>query len=89
MFSARCLAKENSDHGRAIFSVLFLLLAGVYALSRVLPDWAAALLVAIAIAIVAGITLAAGIRRLKTVEPAPKTTASLKENVQWAKQQTR
>jgi len=73
----------------AMFSVLFLLLASVYALSRVLPQWAAALIVAIAVAVVAGVTLAAGIRRFKTVEAAPKTAASLKENVTWAKQATK
>jgi cytochrome c biogenesis protein CcdA len=73
----------------SMFSVLFLLLAGVYGLSRVLPDWAAALIVATAVAIVAALTLAAGIKRLKTVQPAPKTAESVKENIQWAKQQTR
>jgi len=73
----------------AMFSVLFLLLASVYALSRVLPQWAAALIVAIAVAVVAGVTLAAGIRRSRTVEAAPKTAASLKENVTWAKQATK
>ena len=73
----------------AMFSVLFLLLASVYALSRVLPQWAAALIVAIAVAVVAGVTLAAGIRRSRTVEAAPKTAASLKENITWAKQATK
>jgi uncharacterized membrane protein YqjE len=72
-----------------IFSVLFLLLASVYALSRVLPHWAAALIVAIAIAVVAGVTLAAGLKQFKTVQPAPKTAESLKENVQWAKQRNK
>jgi uncharacterized membrane protein YqjE len=73
----------------AIFSILFLLLASLYAMSRVLPQWAAALIVAIVVAVVAGVTLAAGIRRFKTVEAAPKTAASLKENVTWAKQATK
>lgn len=73
----------------AIFSILFVLLASVYALSRVLPDWAAALIIALVVAVIAGMTLAAGIRRFKTVEAAPKTAASLKENVTWAKQQTK
>ena len=71
----------------AIFSVLFILLGIVYALSRVVPDWAAALIVAIGVAVIAGVTLAAGMKRFKTVQAAPKTTASLKENVTWAKQQ--
>ncbi|MEP7246750.1 MAG: phage holin family protein [Gammaproteobacteria bacterium] len=73
----------------AVFSALFLLLAAVYALSRVMPEWAAALIVAIGIAIVAGVALAVGIKQFKTVQPAPKTAASLKENVEWAKQLTR
>jgi hypothetical protein len=59
----------------------------VYALSRVFPDWAAALIVAIVVALVAGVALSAGIKRFKTVEAAPRTAASLKENVTWAKQQ--
>ena len=41
----------------AVFSVLFLLLASVYALSSAVPPWAAALIVAIAVAVVAGVTL--------------------------------
>ena len=71
----------------AIFSVLFILLAIASALSRVVPDWAAALIVAAGVALIAVVTLAAGTKRLKTVEAAPKTAASLKENVTWAKQQ--
>ena len=65
----------------AIFSVLFILLAIASALSRVVPDWAAALIVAIGVALIAAVTLAAGMKRFKTVQAAPKTTASLKENV--------
>ena len=72
-----------------IFSVFFFILAAVYALSLVVPDWAAALIVATVIAIVAGVTLGTGLKRFKTVHAAPKTVASLKENVQWAKQQTK
>jgi hypothetical protein len=73
----------------AIFSVLFLLLACVYALGLVMPDWAAALLVAAAVGVAAAVTLGLGLKRLKTIQAAPKTAASLKENVQWAKQLTK
>lgn len=73
----------------ATFSVLFLLVAIIYALSLVIPAWAAALVVAVAVAALAGILVGAGIRRLKAVRAAPKTTASLKENVEWAKQLTK
>jgi uncharacterized membrane protein YqjE len=73
----------------ATFSILFVLLASVYALSRVLPAWAAALVVAAAVAVVAVITLPAGMKRFKSVEAAPKTAASVKETITWAKQQTK
>jgi hypothetical protein len=73
----------------AIFSALFLLLAGVYALGRVMPNWAAALIVAAAVGIAAAVTLGLGLKRFKTIQAAPKTAASLKENVRWARQLTR
>jgi hypothetical protein len=53
------------------------------------PDWAAALIVAAGVAIVSGVTLGTGLKQFKTVHAAPKTVASLKENVEWAKQQTK
>jgi hypothetical protein len=73
----------------AIFSTLFLLLACVYALGRVVPNWAAALIVAAAVGVAAAVTLGLGLKRLKTIQAAPKTAASLKENVRWAKQLTK
>jgi uncharacterized membrane protein YqjE len=73
----------------AIFSALFLLLACVYALSRVMPNWAAALIVAAAVGVAAAVTLSLGLKRFKTIEAAPKTAASLKENVRWAKELTK
>jgi uncharacterized membrane protein YqjE len=72
-----------------IFSVFFLLLAALFALRLVTPDWAAALIVATGVAIVAGVTLGTGLKRFKTIHAARKTVASLKENVEWAKQQTK
>jgi hypothetical protein len=73
----------------AIFSTLFLLLACVYALTLVVPSWAAALIVAAAVGIVAAVALSLGLKRLKTIQAAPKTAASLKENVRWAKELTK
>ena len=73
----------------AIFSSLFLLLACVYALGLVMPNWAAALIVAAAVGVAAAVTLGLGLKRLKTIQAAPKTAASLKENVLWAKQLTK
>jgi len=72
------------------FSAFFLLFSIVYALSRVVPDWAAALIVAVAMAIATGVLLSKGAERFKHVHPAPdKTIESLKENVEWAKRQAK
>jgi hypothetical protein len=73
----------------AIFSALFLLLACVYALGLVMPIWAAALIVTAALGVAAAVTLGVGLQRFKTIQAAPKTAASLKENVRWAKQLTK
>ena len=70
----------------AIFSALFLLLTCVYALALAMPLWAAALIVALAVGAAAAVILGLGLKRFKTIEAAPKTSASLKENVRWAKQ---
>jgi len=73
----------------AIFGVLFVLLAAVYALSNVVPAWAAALIVGGAVALIAAVFVGVGITRFKRVRGAPKTAVTMKENVQWAKQLTR
>ena len=73
----------------AIFSALFLLLACVYVLGRVMPNWAAALVVAAGVGVAAAVTLALGLKRFKTIQAAPKTAASLQENVRWAKELTK
>ncbi len=73
----------------AIFSALFTLLACVYALGLVMPNWAAALIVAAAVGVAAAVTVGLGLKRFKTIQAAPKTAASLKENVRWAKQLTK
>src|SRR5687767_5067461 len=73
----------------AIFSALFLLLACVYALGLVMPNWAAALVVMAALGVAAAVTLGVGLKRFKTIQAAPKTAASLQENVRWAKQLTK
>ncbi len=74
----------------ALFTVWLLLLTAFFALSTVMPFWAAALVLLIVMAIVTAILLAAGRKRLKTVSTKPeKTIETMKENVQWVKTQTR
>lgn len=74
----------------AIFAVLFLLFSAVYALALVMPIWAAALLVGAALAVIATIMLTSGINQFKQIHPTPELTVdTIKENVEWAKHQTK
>ena len=69
-------------------AVMVGLLAGVYALSTVMPNWAAALVVSLASGVLAALAARTGLTRLMRIDPIPdKTIRSLKENVQWSKQQ--
>lgn len=71
-----------------LFAVLFSLWAVVFALSRVLPDWAAALIVAGIMGLVAVMFFRAGRSRLRAIRAVPKRTVeTVKEDLQWAKQQ--
>jgi hypothetical protein len=68
------------------FTVLFLLLSAMYALTLVLTTWGAALVVAGAVAMVSVVAFV-GARRMRVRRNiAPRTTASIKENLAWAKQ---
>ncbi|MGB2668316.1 MAG: phage holin family protein [Candidatus Acidiferrum sp.] len=92
--------KEKAAHAKQPATILasgvviglygfgFLLLALVYALSLVIAPWLAALLVGVVLAIAAAILVASGRNALKQVDPVPeKTVQTVKENVQWAKEQ--
>jgi uncharacterized membrane protein YqjE len=73
-----------------IFGAFFLLLAIVYALALVVPNWAAALIVTAILFTLAAIVVVAGLKQFKHVKPIPdRTVESMKENVEWAKQQTK
>jgi membrane protein len=64
-----------------------LCLTAIYALALVMPAWAAALIVGVVMAIVAGICAMSGNRQFAGLGM-PRTAASVKENVQWAKTRT-
>lgn len=73
-----------------IYALGILLLFLVYVLEGPVPDWAAALIVGLLVAAIAGILVKIGLDRVKRVNPAPdKTIDSVKEDIQWVKQQTR
>lgn len=66
----------------ALFALAFLLLAAVYALALVMPQWLAALTVAIVLAIAGSILISAGSKRLKLIHLKPeKTVASIRETL--------
>ncbi|HKN24079.1 MAG TPA: phage holin family protein [Candidatus Acidoferrum sp.] len=70
------------------FGLGFLLLAAVYGLSLVMAPWLASLLVGGALAITSAVLVGSGRNALGQIEPVPeKTIRTVKENVQWAKEQ--
>ena len=74
----------------AIFAILFLLLMIVYALALVMPGWAAALIVGASLAVIACVTLTMGVKRFKQIHATPeRTVETIKDNIEWAKQQTK
>lgn len=74
----------------AHFAVFFLLLTVVYALTLVMASWAAALIVSVGLAVIATVMVMAGLKRLKQIQATPtRAMDSMKENVEWAKQQTK
>jgi hypothetical protein len=69
---------------------IYLMLAAVYGLARVMPDWAAALIVGGVLAIVGGVCAYAGIKRLKAVtQPLAETRETLREDAEFAKEEAR
>lgn len=73
----------------ALLSAAFLLVGALFALRLVLPSWAAAMIVALSAGIAAAICLFLGAKRFKLIHALPKTAASLKESMQWARHPTR
>jgi uncharacterized membrane protein len=72
----------------ALFAVFFFLLAIFHALTMVMPNWVAALTVAVPLAAIAAGALNGGVKRFKSLNPSPdRTIAEVKKEVQWVKQQ--
>ena len=71
-----------------LFALGFLLSAAAAALDDVVAPWLARVLVAVGLLLIAGLA-ALFARGRATVEPAPKTTETLKEDARWARTQLR
>jgi putative superfamily III holin-X len=74
----------------ALSAWMFLLWTAAYALTAIVPMWAATLVIAVAMAGAGGVLIAAGLRKFTRITPMPeRTIASLKENFEWMKQPTK
>ena len=72
----------------AMYAIGFLFAAGAAALALVLPVWAAILIVAALMFLVAWVLVMLGRRTIKSAPaPAERTQEALKEDMRWAKQQ--
>jgi hypothetical protein len=70
-----------------VLVVVYLAAAGVAALDLVMPAWASRLLVAVVCLMLGGIAFLVGRRSLRTASGVERTKASVKEDLEWAKQQ--
>lgn len=74
----------------ALYAVGFLCLTCLYALETAVAPWLAALIVTLLVGGGAALLINVGKKRMKRVDPRPdKTITTLKENVEWVKNQTR
>ena len=72
-----------------LYALGLALLAGVTALSLLVATWLAFLIVAVVVGIAAAFLIGSGRRKLQQVDLKPqRTVTTIKENLQWAKQQT-
>lgn len=92
-------AAQSAGRGIAILAaggvvglvgLIYLMLAVVYALGRVMPEWAAALLVGAVLAIGGGVAVASGLERLRALtRPLSETRETLREDREWARERAR
>lgn len=75
----------------ALLGAFFVLVCVVDALSLVIPPWAAALIVGVALAVAATLVLSLGVRRFgeRRTQLLPKTRRTIEENVEWTKPPSR
>ncbi len=74
----------------ALYALGFLLLTCVYALELAVDPWLAALIVAVIAGAAGGVMIRGGVKKMQGVHTRPeKTIDTMKENLEWAKRQTR
>ena len=88
--AVRGAALTAAGGGVALVALAFIAIAGMYALATVVALWLAALIVAGIAAVIGGVLIRAGLKHMQGVNLAmPKTVATIKEDIQWAKPSTR
>ena len=71
-----------------LYALGFMLFTAMLGMATVMPMWLAALIVAVVLTVISIALLSAASNRLKQVQKVPeRTIETLKENVQWAKEQ--
>jgi len=74
----------------ALYAVGFFLLTCLYALETAVTPWIAALILTLLVGSGATVLIIVGKKRIKRVDPRPdKTINTLKENVEWVKNQAK
>ncbi len=74
--------------GLGMFALGFFLLMCMFLLWQVLPWWLGALIIWVMVGPIALVLISSGIVGLRQLHPTPeKTVRTVKENVQWAKEQ--
>jgi len=86
--TARAGAMLGAGAVMAMIAGVFLLVCVAQLLDLIMPDWAAALVIALAMGIPAAILIVKGRDRLRVPVP-EKTIENVKENVEWMKNQTK
>lgn len=93
------LAEKAGQAGRGVFSIavglaiillglIFIIQAAVYALDLILPAWAAALIVGVAIAVIGLLLLRSGFSALSPSNLQPRRTVeTIKDDARWVKAQ--
>src|SRR5215471_226246 len=74
----------------ALYAIGFLLLACIHALEIAIAPWLATLIVTVVVGAIAAVLIGIGMKRIRRVDPRPdKAIRSIKENLEWAKNQAR
>ena len=86
--AARVGALFGAGAVAAHLALLLALFAAAWGLSEIVPEGVAFLIVAVVVGVIAAVLMVVGRRRMEmTKEIAPQTVQTLKEDVEWTRQQ--